>query len=165
MSSTIIERAEVHLASGYAADEEGMEIIQELLDELNRVRDGKSVAYTERNRLVALLSTMFPAGKGRTDIEGWSPEWHGVVYIDFPWGQASWHFHDKDAGLFDHLPEYQGKYDGHTTQAKYEAIQSAVSDGTVVCDVLARYSGDGTWRQWWSGGAWLYPGMEVVVRG
>jgi hypothetical protein len=79
-------------------------------------------AYNERNRLVALLASMFPSGVGRTAIEGWDPEWHGCVYIDFPWGQGSWHFHDRDAGLFEHLPPYKGEWDGHTTDEKYKAI-------------------------------------------
>lgn len=84
-------------------------------------------AYTERNHLVALLSKLYPAGKARTAIEGWSPEWHGCVYIDFPWGQASWHYHDRDAGLFSHLAPYLDSWDGHTTEAKYELIRQAVA--------------------------------------
>jgi hypothetical protein len=41
-------------------------------------------AYTERNRLVALLASMFPSVVDQTAIEGWDPEWHNCVYIDFP---------------------------------------------------------------------------------
>lgn len=70
-------------------------------------------AYLERNRLVALLSKVFPSGKKKTAIEGWSEDWHGCVYIDLPTGQASWHYHDSQAWLFEHLPEYQGAWDGH----------------------------------------------------
>jgi hypothetical protein len=65
---------------------------------------------------------MFPAGKKETAIEGWSEDWHGCVYIDLPTGQASWHYHDSQAHLFDHLPEYQGEWDGHTTGEKYERL-------------------------------------------
>lgn len=89
----------------------------------------KDAAYKERNQLVALLSTLFPAGKARTAIEGWSEDWHGCVYIDFPWGQASWHYHDSDAWMFEHLPPYQGRWDGHTTEQKYKAIAMAVGAG------------------------------------
>ena len=78
--------------------------------------------YEERNRLVALLARMFPSGVRRTAIENWDPAWHNCVFIELPWGQASWHFHDRDAYLFQGLPEYQGQWDGHTTQEKYEAI-------------------------------------------
>jgi hypothetical protein len=79
-------------------------------------------AYNERNRLVALLASIFPSGIKRTEIEGWDPEWHGCVYIDLPNGQASWHYHDREAHLFSHLPPYAGEWDGHTTEEKYERI-------------------------------------------
>jgi len=89
-------------------------------------REAKDAAYKERNQLVALLSTCFPAGKAKTAIEGWDEAWHGCVYIDFPWGQASWHYHDSDAWMFEHLPQYLGEWDGHTTQEKYDAIAAAI---------------------------------------
>ena len=61
--------------------------------------DETQKAYEERNRVVALLATIFPSGLKDTNIPGWDPEWHGCVYIDFPWGQASWHFHDNHRHL------------------------------------------------------------------
>ena len=79
-------------------------------------------AYLERNRLVALLARVYPSGLKRTAIEGWEPEWHGCVYIDTPAGQMSWHYHDRDAWLFEGLPEYDGEWDGHTTEQKYERL-------------------------------------------
>ena len=89
-------------------------------------REAKDAAYKERNQLVALLSTCFPAGKAKTAIEGWDEAWHGCVYIDFPWGQASWHYHDSDGWMFEHLPPYLGEWDGHTTEEKYAAIVDAI---------------------------------------
>ena len=83
----------------------------------------KDAVYRERNILVALLAGMFPSGVKRTPIEGWDPEWTNCCYIDFPWGQASWHFHDSDSHLFAHLPVYTGEWDGHTTEEKYTAIK------------------------------------------
>lgn len=83
--------------------------------------------YTERNHLVALLSTIFPSGLAKTDIDNWDKEWHNCVYIDFPWGQASWHFHDSEMYLFQHLPQYDKEWDGHTTEEKYKAIQKQVN--------------------------------------
>ena len=83
-------------------------------------------AYKERNQLVGLLSTLFPSGKAKTAIEGWDEAWHGCVYIDFPWGQASWHYHTDDEWMFSHLPPYTKEWDGHTTEAKYAAIASAI---------------------------------------
>jgi hypothetical protein len=83
----------------------------------------KDVAYTERNKLVAFLARLYPSGRSRTEIDGWDPEWHQVVYIDTPRGQLSWHYHDKDAELFDGLPEYRGTgWDGHTTAEKYMVL-------------------------------------------
>lgn len=84
--------------------------------------DTNDAVYTERNRLVALLASMFPSTVGKTAIEGWHPAWHNCVFIDFPWGQASWHFHDNDAYLFEHLQRGDAVWDGHTTDEKYEAI-------------------------------------------
>lgn len=82
----------------------------------------KDWVYAERNQIVALLARLYPSGIKRTEIEGWEPEWHGCVYIDLPNGQASWHYHDRDAHLFEHLPPYGGDWDGHTTREKYERI-------------------------------------------
>ena len=82
--------------------------------------------YKERNQLVALLSTLFPSGKAKTAIEGWDEAWHGCVYIDFPWGQASWHYHSDDEQMFAHLPPYTKPWDGHTTEEKYAAIANAI---------------------------------------
>ena len=78
--------------------------------------------YTERNRLVAALAKVFPSGIARPPIEGWDPEWLNVCYIDLPTGQASWHYHDRDAFLFEGLPAYEGSYDGHTTPEKYNRL-------------------------------------------
>ena len=83
-------------------------------------------AYRERNQLVALLSTLFPSGKAKTAIEGWDEAWHGCVYIEFPWGQASWHYRADDEWMFEHLPQYTKPWDGHTTEAKYAAIAAAI---------------------------------------
>ena len=79
-------------------------------------------AYTERNRLVAHLASIYPSGTRRTEIEGWDPEWHGCVFIDTPEGQMSWHYHDREAHLFAHLPPYEKPWDGHSTPEKYERL-------------------------------------------
>lgn len=79
-------------------------------------------AYHERNQVVAALASAFPSGIARTAIPGWDEEWHGCVYIDLPTGQASWHYHDREAHLFAHLPPYTKEWDGHTTEEKYERL-------------------------------------------
>ena len=89
-------------------------------------REAANSAYRERNQLVALLSTLFPSGKAKTAIEGWDEAWHGCVYIDFPRGQASWHYHTDDEWMFERLPAYTKPWDGHTTEAKYAAFAAAI---------------------------------------
>lgn len=102
--------------------EEILPLLDTLAKELKEAEAKKDGAYLERNRLVALLAKLFPSGVAKTAIEGWSEDWHGCVYIDFPTGQASWHFHDSQAWLFEGLPPYKGSWDGHTTEEKYERI-------------------------------------------
>jgi hypothetical protein len=101
--------------------------IGELTTEIERLTAEKDGAYLERNRVVAALASLarrlgWEAGTARTAIEGWSPEWHGCVYVDTPQGQLSWHYHDDQGGLFAHLPAYSRKWDGHTTPEKYERL-------------------------------------------
>jgi hypothetical protein len=80
-------------------------------------------AYRERNQLVALLAALFPAGIAKTRIEGWDPEWENCVFIELPTGQVSWHYHDREADLFAHLPAYTKPWDGHTTAEKYARVR------------------------------------------
>lgn len=101
---------------------EGLVLAIQDADEQRKAKDG---AYYERNKLVLLLASIYPSGIKRTSIPGWSEDWHGCVYIDFPWGQASWHYHDSHAHLFEHLPQYADEWDGHTTDSKYAAICAA----------------------------------------
>lgn len=91
-------------------------------------------AYAERNRVVALLATLahtrllgWSAGIRKTAIEGWDPAWHNCVFINTPEGQLSWHYHDREAHLFDHLPAYVAAWDGHTTPEKYLRIERMVA--------------------------------------
>ena len=100
-------------------------ICDQAADEIERLREACDAAYNERNRVVALLASLFPSGLKKTEIPGWDAAWHGCVYVDLPTGQASWHYHDRDAQLFSHLPAYDGEWDGHTTSEKYERVARA----------------------------------------
>jgi hypothetical protein len=106
------------------------------IEKMEKARDG---AYTERNRLVAFLASIYPSGVKKTAIPGWDEAWHGCVYIDFPIGQASWHFHDSEAHLFANLPPYEGEWDGHTTEEKYERISLAANHAKQTDELLADY--------------------------
>lgn len=88
--------------------------------------------YTERNRLVAALARLFPSGVARTSIPGWDITWEQCVYVDLPTGQASWHFHDSEAHLFEGLPIYTQPWDGHTTDEKYRRLAALSSAGLKV---------------------------------
>jgi hypothetical protein len=89
---------------------------------IEAMRARKDAAYEERNKVVAALAKLFPSGIARTNIPGWSEDWHGCVYIDLPTGQVSWHFHDSQAHLFADLPPYPGIWDGHDTDEKYRRL-------------------------------------------
>lgn len=87
----------------------------------------KNGAYSERNQLVAALSKMFPASLERHPEEdkAWDDDWRWIVFIDLPTGQASWHIHDSELAMFDHLPRHIGRtWDGHTTDEKYARLAS-----------------------------------------
>jgi hypothetical protein len=83
----------------------------------------KNNAYSERNRMVAALSKLFPASLERHDGDEWEDDWRWVVFIDLPTGQASWHLHDSEVPNFGHLAREVGrKWDGHTTDDKYARL-------------------------------------------
>ena len=108
----------------------------ERIEELEAARDA---VYTERNRLVAFIASIYPSGVKKTAIPGWDEAWHGCVYIDLPVGQASWHFHDSEAHLFAHLPPYESEWDGHTTEEKYERLSLAANHAKQTDELLADY--------------------------
>lgn len=90
-----------------------------------RLTEENDDAYLQRNHVVAALARCFPSGVRKTNIEGWSADWHGCVYIDLPAGQISYHYHDSQAGLFHGLPAYEKPYDGHTKQQVHDRLSSA----------------------------------------
>lgn len=93
--------------------------------ELRETKDGKRIAYWERNQLVSALSKLFPASLERHQGAGWEDDWRWIVMIIIPTGQLSWHIHDSDLGHFDHLERQTKKYewDGHTTNEKYDRLR------------------------------------------
>ena len=91
----------------------------------------KDEASRERNICVAALCRVaqamgFPVGLALHDPSNadWEDDWHNVVLIDLPTGQVSWHIHDSELPLFSFVHEYQGKWDGHTTEEKYYRLQA-----------------------------------------
>lgn len=99
--------------------------------ELVEMEARKDAAYLERNQVVAALAKCFPSGIARTAIDGWSEDWHGCVYIDLPTGQASWHYHDSHAYLFESLPSYTKPWDEHDTPEKYRRLAALERMATI----------------------------------
>lgn len=126
--------------------------------------DETGAVYKERNQLVAALSKLFESCSwlGRhvdKPGESWSDDWKWVVFIHPEHcGQMSWHIHDSDLPMFDHLkrePEqvkqptynpmgvrtgtYEGNvgapWDGHSTEEKYRRLLNIDSyeNGCPVC--------------------------------
>lgn len=82
--------------------------------------------YRERNILVSFLSKLYPASLERhvpDDDPNWDEEWKWVVFIDSPCGQLTWHIHDKELLIFNHLNRNTGRvWDGHTKEEKYHRL-------------------------------------------
>ncbi len=102
----------------------------------------KDEAYRQRNHLVAALARLFPSGIAKTAIPGWDPEWHGCVYIDLPSGQVSYHFHDREAGLFAHLPPYTKPWDGHDKETVHKRLAAITEANAPLLDRLAHLVGE-----------------------
>jgi hypothetical protein len=85
-----------------------------------------NAAYRERAQLVALLAAIYPASWNYSDPD--EPEW-AVVYVGLPTGQASWHVHADDMGLFSHVRRDNAtRWDGHSTEEKYRRIARLAAD-------------------------------------
>lgn len=104
--------------------------------EVARLEGAKDGAYSERNMLVALLSSCFPSQLQRHPDadETWEDDWRWIVFVELPAGQASWHIHDSELKQFGHLrrdlPEIE--WDGHTNDEKYARVL-----GSMYEDVLS----------------------------
>jgi hypothetical protein len=129
----VLIAASIRLSSRIDLDSDGY------VDRIEKLEAARNGAYTERNRLVAFLTSIYPSGVRKTAIPGWDEAWHGCVYIDLPTGQASWHFHDSEAHLFAHLTPYDGEWDGHTTEEKYERLFFAANHAKQTDELLADY--------------------------
>jgi hypothetical protein len=117
-------RARLARVGGTCKDCLQVEPSAERLDEMTALKDA---AYAERNKVVAGFAALamkigYAACRTRTEIEGWSDDWHGCVYIQLPTGQVSWHYHDSEAELLSFLPERAASWDGHETDEKYRRV-------------------------------------------
>lgn len=118
--------------------------------ELAGIVEAKEKAYDERNRLVAVLSKMFPSHLCRHPKEDkdWDDEWRWIICIHTPVGQMTWHIQDKQMALLMHLSPGENHWDGHTTEDKYQRLEKLegpgvqkVFDRELAADVEASLSG------------------------
>lgn len=99
----------------------------------------KDQAYWERNQLLVALSKLMFACLTKHDPEdkNWEDEWRNIVVIygigeHFEVVQMTWHIHDDELPYFSHLkfdPTF--KWDGHSTDEKYERLLSLKDKGGV----------------------------------
>jgi len=127
------------------------EAIDTLLAAVTALEESKNGAYSERNHVVAALARMFPSYIAVTNIDGWDEEWHGCVYINLPSGQISYHYHDSEHYLFDHLPPFTGEWDGHDKETVHKRLGCVtavtVTDEMVERAAVAHYEYDGALSQ------------------
>ncbi|MDX2702179.1 hypothetical protein PV350_04870 [Streptomyces sp. PA03-6a] len=93
-------------------------------EQLAAERDG---AYRERAHLIALLAELTPGAvitpASDVDEDGWL-----IVYLTIGGHQASWHISPRDGHLFDSVElvepdDPRARWNGHTTEEKYERIR------------------------------------------
>jgi hypothetical protein len=101
------------------------------VEEAERQKEQKNVAYAERSKVLAAFAQTAVAlgwkvglGLHSKEDKSWKTDWRTILFIDLPTGQGSWHFPDSEAHLLEGLPQYDGKWDGHTTPEKYERLKA-----------------------------------------
>lgn len=101
--------------------------LPDLQSQLDAERKSKDRAYTERNRLVAFISKLYPSHRARHPAldEAWEDDWRWIICIHAPFGQLTWHIHDSHLPMFEHLETKLGDWDGHTTEEKYRRLDYA----------------------------------------
>ena len=101
----------------------------DLLAKVAGLEAQKDGAYSERNKILSMLAHLaifmgWKAGIGQHPESDklWDKDWRTILFIEFPTGQGSWHFHDSEVHLLKGLPPYNGKWDGHSTEEKYKRL-------------------------------------------
>lgn len=110
-----------------AASHNALPALLDAAEERDALKAAKDGAYQERDRLVALISKVFPACLARhpDSDTSWDNDWRWIVFVLLPTGQASWHIHDSELAWFKHLPRTGApEWDGHTTDEKYRRVDA-----------------------------------------
>ena len=105
-----------------------MSKVRALSAEVISLQERKEIAYAERNQVAVLAAKLashlgYPFGIARHQDDGtdWG-DWTHVLFIDLLTGQVSWHLRTSEAAelMLEGFPKYEGTWDGHTTDDKYE---------------------------------------------
>lgn len=96
------------------------------------VEGQKDAEHAERNKLVALVASLYPSWLGRhphTDAT-WEDDWRTIVIVQLPdAGQVSWHIHDSEIERFAFLDKQTGadyQWDSLTSIEKYRRVSRQV---------------------------------------
>lgn len=99
-------------------------------DENAKLTAEKNNAYAERDMCLVMAALMaqrlgLKVGIGLhrdKPCETWDADWRNILFIDLPAGQVSWHLHDAETKWFYFVGAYDGEWDGHTTDEKYQRV-------------------------------------------
>lgn len=139
MNKELRERIKKYVNSAEDFDDIVYDIEQEIIEAERRGEEknekSKNDAYHERDMLVCALTKLFPAYLARhSEEEEWEDDWRWIVYIEIPvtekvvsgdqhnripekdWfktttRQVSWHIHDSERAMFDHLEVKENNWD------------------------------------------------------
>jgi hypothetical protein len=105
---------------------ETVTMMREDYDALQAEKASKDNAYTERNRLVAFLSSLYFSHRVRhpDSDTNWENDWRWIVCIHTPKGQMTWHIHDSHLPMFEHLEVGEDHWDGHSMEDKYLRLEA-----------------------------------------
>lgn len=86
----------------------------------------RALAYERAVALKVLITALTAQActVGIADDTKAHPAWTNVIFADLPTGQVSWHIHRDDVHLFEGLPRYSGKWDGHTKEERNNRIDN-----------------------------------------
>jgi len=111
-----------------ASSNELLELAKKAMGALEKANQNLNEVYAERSKVVLSLARSASRLGHRV---GWGldlsmdPEdamaWP-ILYIDLPTGQVSWHMTAEDRKSSSGFPAYAGKYDGHSTEEKYQRL-------------------------------------------
>lgn len=120
---------EIMLARVYIKDVKRLaEFEMSHLVEIQDLKDQKNNAYHERDQLVSALSKVYPSHLARDVYPDVEDSWRNIVCIHLPTGQATWHIHEIELEMFEHLHSGDAAcyWDGHSTEEKYARLAETV---------------------------------------